>query len=441
MHRRKPIRGPGKMPKMSNDKTFDYEEAREIAQSDDVSARATLAAHPGVMPEILYFLAADPVPEVRQAIAANSATPQRAHLLLAKDSDDGVRSSLAEKISALAPELTEHERDRVRQNTRETLEILARDQLTQVRQVLSEALKDVAHAPAEVINRLARDEELVVCGPVLEYSPVLTDDDLLDIIQGSPASGGLSAIARRVEVAADVSDAIAATDDIDAIATLISNESAQIREETLDTLVERAEGVELWHAPLVARPTISASAATRLAHFVADNLLEVMQSREDLDEDVLNQVREVVHTRLKGDPAAPGGSQVLGGNAELQNINPPIEMAIRLKEAGKLDPPVIAKALQASDHAFVLASICALADLSEQVAKAIFLSRNGKGVMAVAWKAGLAASMGVHLQQRLARIAPAEVVQTTPEGRYPMSDEDMQWQIDYFTDLAGKQQG
>ena len=36
---------------------------------------------------------------------------------------------------------------------------------------------------AAVIAVLARDEELSVCGPVLRYSPVLTDDDLLQIIR------------------------------------------------------------------------------------------------------------------------------------------------------------------------------------------------------------------------------------------------------------------
>ena len=36
--------------------------------------------------------------------------------------------------------------------TYEALEILARDQVTRVRQILSEALKDVANAPPEVIR-------------------------------------------------------------------------------------------------------------------------------------------------------------------------------------------------------------------------------------------------------------------------------------------------
>lgn len=417
-----------------------YEEARDLAQSENVAERAALAARPDISPEILYFLAGDAAPEVRTAIAVNEATPLRAHLLLAKDADDGVRSSLAEKITQLAPDLSAAEQDRVRQLTHETLEILARDQMVQVRQVLSEALKDVAHAPPDVIRRLSKDEELVVCGPVLEHSPVLTDEDLLEIIQSGPATGGMGAIARRTGVSEGISEAIASSDDVDAIADLIGNASAQIREETLDQLVEQAEGMELWHAPLVARPHLGVGAASRLAHFVADNLLEVMQSREDLDDAVLDRVRSVVHNRLGGDGAvAEAPSTPLGGNADLGQIVPPLDLVQNLADAGKLGLGVISKALQASDVPFVLASICVLSELSADVAKTIFMSRNGKGVMAAAWKAGFPAAMGVHLQQRLARISPQDVVQTTPEGGYPLSDEDMAWQLEYFTDLANKQ--
>ena len=88
------------------------------------------------------------------------------------------------------------EKDQVRKAAHETLEILARDQLTRVRQILAEALKDVADAPPDIIKGLALDEELVVSGPVLEFSPVLTDDDLLEIIEKGPAKGGLGTIAR-----------------------------------------------------------------------------------------------------------------------------------------------------------------------------------------------------------------------------------------------------
>ena len=54
--------------------------------------------------------------------------------------------------------------------------------MARVRRIVAEALKDVANALPEVINRLARDTEIVVSGPILESSPVLTDDDLLAIV-------------------------------------------------------------------------------------------------------------------------------------------------------------------------------------------------------------------------------------------------------------------
>lgn len=150
-----------------------------------------------------------------------------------------MRGDLAAKIARLAPGLTEHEQDRVRQATMEALTALAHDQIPRVRQVLSEALKDVANAPPNVIRQLARDVEVAVAAPVLEYSPVLTDEDLLEIIAARPVSAKLVAISRRRRVTEVVSDAIAGTEDDAAIAALLGNASAQIREETLDRLIEQ----------------------------------------------------------------------------------------------------------------------------------------------------------------------------------------------------------
>ena len=61
------------------------------------------------------------------------------------------------------------------------------------------ASQAIGRAP-EIIKGLALDDELVVSGPVLEFSPVLTDDDLLEIIEKGPVKGGLGAIARRSRV-------------------------------------------------------------------------------------------------------------------------------------------------------------------------------------------------------------------------------------------------
>ena len=275
-----------------------YDKAKEMARHEDVTVRRELAGRQDVKPEILYYLAEDNDAGVRRVIAANASAPRHADLLLAADADHEVRVGLAEKIALLAPGLTSDEQDKIRLMTYEALEILARDQVVRVRQIIAETLKDVADAPAEVIRNLARDVELVVSAPILEYSPVLTTDDLLAIIASDPIHGALFAVSRRRNIDNSVADAIVATDNAEVIAELLGNSSAQIREETLDNIIDRAADVEIWHDPLVRRPKLPSGAAPKLARFVAENLLEILTARQDLDADVAEQVRNVVNRRL-----------------------------------------------------------------------------------------------------------------------------------------------
>ena len=168
---------------------------------------------------------------------------------------------------------------RARQLTLEVLDVLARDQLPRVRQIVAEEFKDCENVPLELVNLLARDDELIVCAPILEFSPLLTDDDLIEIIESSPVQGALGAISRRDGVHAPVVDAIVATADEAAVAALLSNRSAQIREETLDDIIDQAPTRPSWHEPLVERPNLLHRAVKRIAQFVTASLLANCQWR------------------------------------------------------------------------------------------------------------------------------------------------------------------
>ena len=241
------------MPTVS-DASLTYEQARALAASGDRSVREQLARRADLPPEILYYLAEDDTASVRRAVANNASAPHQTHTLLAQDSDSNVRCDLATKISRVLPDLSAEEQGKVRQSAHDALRALARDQIVAVRQALAEALKDVAGAPPDVIKALARDAESAVAMPVLQYSPVLSDEDLIEIIRSGPAAGGLNAIARRSKVGEGVSDAISAANDASAIADLLGNKGAQIREETLDRLIDQSAEVTLWQAPLATRP-------------------------------------------------------------------------------------------------------------------------------------------------------------------------------------------
>jgi len=274
---------------------------------------------------------------------------------------------------------------------------------------------------------------------VLEFSPTLSDDDLLQIIEYGPASGGLNAISKRAGVSEAVSDGIIGTDDVSAIAHLLSNDSAQIREATLDDLIDRAPDVELWHAPLVGRPKLPSGAEIRLAGFLADNLLGVLQERADLDPDTLEAVKAAVHQRI-GVDGADGTTNADGAGQDFLNMNIPIKMLNRLYQARKLDGNVIGKALKAGDYSFVLASLIVRAELDEAVVKRMFVEKSARGITAAAWKAGLSAKMAAQIQQRMGRKAPADVVMAEVD-EYSMSEDDLQFQIDFFIDLSAKGAG
>ncbi len=425
---------------LSRDKSMTYDQAKEMARHEDTAVRRQLAARDDVKPEILYFLADDPSPEVRREIAGNESAPSQVDLLLAHDADEGVRTGIARKIAKLAPGLTEQEQDRVRHMANEALEILARDQVTRVRQILSETLKDVAHAPPEVIKRLARDAELVVSGPVLEFSPVLTDDDILEIIASDPVHGALSAISRRAEVGETVSDAIYVSNDTEAVTELLANPSAQIREETLDRIIDHAPDVEPWHAPLTRRPKLPATAAARLARFVAYNLIENMTERRDIPPEALDEVKAVVRRRLdEGDFEDAGGADAPPPAPKKDQAKAsPDDLLIQAREmhqAGKLDEDTIAASLKSGDRDFVAAALAVRAGLPLRMIDKVISTCSVKGLVAVTWKAGLPMMLAVQLQQKLARITPKDVLYAKNGTDYPLNEQDMTWQLDFLKEL------
>ena len=407
-----------------------YEEARELAGHQESAVRAELAAHPELRPEILYFLAEDESAEVRRTVAANPRTPPQAHPCLAADADERVRTCLAARIAQLAPGLSAHEQDRLRRCTYEALELLARDSIPKVRGILAEALKDVANAPPEVIRRLARDAEIAVAAPVLQFSPVLTDEDLLEIIVGSPIPGALSAISRRARVNGRVADAIAATDDVDAIAILLGNASAQIREETLDRLVDRAIDIESWHQPLCQRPLLPARTAAKLARFVASNLLQALAARQDLDPDATMAVAAAVAKRL--DEMESGGPRRAEARKTFDEATALVR-ARQLRERGQLGEGAVDTALTGGDTHFVVCGLAVLADLPVAVVRRTVVTQSAKGVVAIVWKAGLSMVLAEQLQIKLLRL-PASRQLHARDGGFPLTEDEMVWQLEF---LAG----
>lgn len=280
------------------DKRPSYDEAKEIAQKGDAAARRDLAALNDLEPELLYFFATDRNSDVREAVAQNQKAPLQAKVLLTKDEDMAVREKLASRISELTPALDADSSSRASSMVIEVLEGLASDQIPTIRAILSEELKAMNNIPHGTVSKLAHDSELTVSSPMLEFSPILEDDELIEIIAGSLQGEAIAAIAKRQGLGENVANAVAETENDVAVQALLENQTAQIADKTLNFISEKAKDHDNWHGPLVNRPSLPDEAIQNVATYVSTSLVNHMIAKHNIPNDVVMDLRRTVFNRL-----------------------------------------------------------------------------------------------------------------------------------------------
>lgn len=400
-----------------------YAEARDALATQALRIREYLAGQEGVEPEILYYLATDQSVIIRRRVAANPSTPQQANRILCADADEDVRCELARKIGRLVPGLDETEATRVRDLAIEVMERLAHDSLPRVRSILAEEIRSAVNVPAYIVKQLARDIELIVSAPILEYSPLLGDDDLIEIVAGAHVEGRLAAIAKRERVSERVSDALIASFDVSAIAALLANPNAQIREAALDRIVENAADVEAWHQPVVMRADLSLRAVRRIAGFVSSSLLRMLCERGDLDEGTASLLGKRVRERLEEEGVAHDSrsSDELAASEVRAAAN-----------ANRLNDEFVIQAVDENNRRVVSHALAMLSHVPKHIVERILVSQSGKAIVALVWKAKLPVRVAVKIQSNLVHLPTSKVILAREGVHFPMTQDEMLWHLSYF---------
>lgn len=388
-------------------------------------ARVRLGAAADTAPEVLRELAADPSLMVRAAVAMNAAAPAPAHRLLAADPDERVRSLLAGTLARLIPGLPRQDRSAMAGQVLATLTTLVADEAERVRGAIADVVREMPQAPRELILRLAHDTAVPVSEPVIRLSPLLGPDDLLILLADAPTPETATAIARRPGLHASVADAIAASADSAAIAALLANASAAIREATLDALIARAADHVEWHEPLVRRPVLSARAARALSEIVATQLLGVLASRGDLDPDLTRELQRRLQERVQAAPAV----------AE-ETLEALVQQAQGLRAAGRLDEAAVLEAAERADARRCTALLAAAAEVPAALVERTAALRSAKGLVSLVWKAGFSMRCAVAVQALLGRLGPGQLLRGGADGGFPLSTEEMRWQIDFVLQVG-----
>jgi len=392
-----------------------------LARSPDVVVRQAVAAAPDSAPELLYFLARDPAPAVRSAVARNPATPRHADLLLALDDVPEIRTLIAEKMGRHLREHGREETAQLWQLTVSVLDALAHDNLPSVRYLVAEMARGLDRMPVTIVTTLGRDRTADVAVPALGYPGAIPDPELIEIVAHAPDPRIVSAVARRPALGAAVSAKIVESDDSLAIETLLQNRSAEIPTIVLDAVIERAPSHETWHEPLVQRPSLTESAATRLAQFVAERLAKMLLARTDLA------------PAPKAPP--PRDSAAIVTVTVSTADETPLGRARRHYAHGTLTEDLVSQAL-GSDQDFIIAALALRSRLKPAVVNKIIVSHSAKGLTALAWKAGYSMRLAALMQVRLAHLPPKSRLNATSGGSYPLTPAEMEWQIEFFQSLV-----
>ncbi len=163
---------------------------------------------------------------------------------------------------------------------------------------VAKLLAPLERAPGNVVVRLANDT-IEVAAPLLEFSNVLSDDDLIDIVTNRTEAHRV-AIAGRANVPERVGDAIVEHGGSSSVIRLVRNPNAELGHAALERLVERASHDTEIAADLRGRTDIDWKGLRGEIHAAGDKVLEtVAQHQPQIDPVTIGKVSSVVYNRMK----------------------------------------------------------------------------------------------------------------------------------------------
>ncbi|OHB34669.1 MAG: hypothetical protein A2882_10225, partial [Phenylobacterium sp. RIFCSPHIGHO2_01_FULL_70_10] len=181
-------------------------------------------------------------------------------------------------------ELTAEERDLAQ----EILRVMAADAAELVRRALAVTLKHSPLLPHDVAVKLARDVESV-CQPIIAFSPVFTDEDLMEIVRlGGPIRQ--VAVAKRPRLSKRVTQAIVEVGTERAVEVACANDNADFADATLMQVLARFERSERVLSAVAYRQALPLSVTEKLVDMVSDKVRDHLLTHHPVSAELALQI-------------------------------------------------------------------------------------------------------------------------------------------------------
>ncbi len=240
------------------------------------------------------------------------------------------------------------------------------DVATEVRKELSQRVAPIDRFPGQVVRRLATDEAAEVATPMLEHSPVLTESDLIGIVEKMLPDHN-RAISRRKSLNEKLTDALAKRGDIETVRTMAANPGAKFSPKTYRLVAEKAKTDVGLQESLVERDDLTHIISLQITPFLSEEL----------------------KARLKALDAKPEGGSLLDSLTEIASESEikakqrkeraAIYSLIELVRAGNANASTEALKLIEKDQTTALTHFLAgIAQLSDGAVEDAFANHEGK---------------------------------------------------------------
>jgi len=225
---------------------------------------------------------------------------------LVKEPSANMRSRIAEKVAAGYNSGLFNETEHLL--ALEIFRLLLRDTEVRVRRAVAESLKHSLSVPHDIIFHLANDVPDVATH-VLQHSFVLTEEDLIAIVQATREIPKLKAIAKRESLSKSLAHALVETRTPAVVKEVVSNRNAALAETTLEMILEEFSREHDVLEELVYRGGLPYAFAEKLFSKVSDNLKKTLTRRYRLSLHVVEEATEMARETATLQFLAPWMSQ------------------------------------------------------------------------------------------------------------------------------------
>ena len=256
------------------------------------------------------------------------------------------------------------------------LKMMVEDAAAGVRRALAVALKNSPRLPHDLARKLADDIDSIAL-PILQNSPVLSDEDLIEIVRAAPPSKQI-AVASRGELSTVVTAAIAVFGAPEAVETALANDNAQFDQSGLSTVLQRMGDRSSITSAMARRRTLPVAIVERLVAMVSGEVFDYLVNHHEVSPQLAIDLASGARERATLDLVEQAGLQSDLGR-----------FARQLAMHGRLTPSFIMRALCLGYMDFVEHALAELAALPHHRAWLMIHDSGPLGLKAIFDRSGL----------------------------------------------------